>query len=344
VTLSPGETLGLVGESGSGKTTLGRMVIGVAPPDDGDTRLEFDGAPLPHRWSKRDRGAHGGLQMIFQNPDTALNRRHRVHRIIGRAVAKLTGASGARRRAEVERLAASVKLDARYLDIRPARLSGGLKQRVAIARAFAGDPRVIICDEPTSALDVSVQATILNVLADLQRDKGVSYLFISHDLGVVGYLADRIMVLYLGRVMEVGPAETVLRGPHHPYTEALVSAVPTMDGPPAQRIRLEGDVPSASAPPSGCVFHTRCHRSLGARCATEQPDLVEVAPGHQMRCHIPIDELRRLQGEGWSPHAAAHAVVSAAAPATAKLSEAPPRANNHAESQPPTGDPARNAK
>src|SRR5207244_13024992 len=144
----------------------------------------------------------------------------------------------------------------------PVQLSGGLKQRVAIARAFAGEPRLVIADEPTSALDVSVQAAILNLLVKLQADKGVTYLFISHDLGVVRYLSDRIAVLYLGRLMEVGTAETVFSGPHHPYTEALLSAVPTIDGEQRQRIRLEGEIPSAADPPNGCVFHTRCPRTL----------------------------------------------------------------------------------
>jgi len=173
--------------------------------------------------------------------------------------------------------------------LRPYQLSGGLKQRVAIARAFAGAPRVLVCDEPTSALDVSVQAAILNLLADLQSRERVTYVFISHDLGVVRYLSDSIAVLYLGRVMEYGPAETVFSGPHHPYTESLLSAVPSLDGSPRERIRLKGEIPSAAHSPSGCVFHTRCPRRLAnGLCDSTEPGLVEVEPGHMLRCHIPL--------------------------------------------------------
>src|SRR5437868_4484901 len=160
----------------------------------------------------------------------------------------------------------SVRLAERYVSAKPGQLSGGLKQRLAIARAFAGDPRVVVCDEPTSALDVSVQAAILNLLVELQAQRQVAYLFISHDLGVVRYISDRIAVLYLGRLMELGPAEVVFEGPHHPYTEALLSAVPTVDGGGRQRIKLAGEIPSAAEPPSGCVFHTRCHRKVGEIC------------------------------------------------------------------------------
>ncbi len=192
-------------------------------------------------------------------------------------------------------VAGSVRLAERYLTVRPSQLSGGLKQRVAIARAFAGEPRLVVCDEPTSALDVSVQAAILNLLVELQAQHRVAYLFISHDLGVVRYISDRIAVLYLGRLMEMGPAEVVFDGPHHPYTEALLSAVPTIDGGGRARIKLAGEIPSAAAPPTGCVFHTRCHRRIGAICDQQEPPLVAVEPGHLMRCHIPIEELRRLQ-------------------------------------------------
>ena len=199
-------------------------------------------------------------------------------------------------------LIASVRLEDRHLPLRPSQLSGGLKQRVAIARAFGAGPEVVVCDEPTSALDVSVQAAILNLLADLQNKEQATYLFISHDLGLVRYLSDRIVVLYLGRVMEVGPAETVFAGPHHPYTEALFSAVPSLDGQRPARIRLTGEIPSAANPPSGCVFHTRCPRKLttGA-CESTEPPLLEGEPDHLIRCHIPLAELRKIQRNESAP-------------------------------------------
>src|SRR5439155_6684110 len=250
---------------------------------------------VPPRLAQRSREDVEALQIVFQNPDSALNRRHTVRRILRRALKKLAGLSGPTAEQRLLELAQSVRLAERYLTVRPNQLSGGLKQRVAIARAFAGSPRLVVCDEPTSALDVSVQAAILNLLVELQAERRVSYLFISHDLGVVRYISDRIAVLYLGRVMEVGDAETVFSPPHHPYTEALLSAVPTLEGEERPRIRLEGEIPSAADPPTGCVFHTRCPRYLGPICEEEEPPLEEAEPGHFKRCHIPIEELRRLQ-------------------------------------------------
>ena len=291
----PGETLGLVGESGSGKTTLARTLLGIVPPSAGTALLA--GAELPPRYQRRSREELRALQIVFQNPDSALNRRHSVRRILLRSLRKLAGVGGAAAEERMDDLAARVRLTERTLTQKPVQLSGGLKQRVAIARAFAGDPKLVVCDEPTSALDVSVQAAILNLLVELQAEKRVAYLFISHDLGVVRYISDRIAVLYLGRLQELGPADVVFDGPHHPYTEALLSAVPTIDGGGRDRIKLEGDIPSAASPPSGCVFHTRCPRSLGTICEETEPPLVEVEGGHLMRCHIPIEELRRLQAK-----------------------------------------------
>ena len=294
VAVRPGETLGLVGESGSGKTTFARVLLGLTQPDEGST-VELEGSQLAGAIAKRSDEQVRALQIVFQNPDEALNRRFSVRRIIGRALLKLRGSRGSEQAVRMRELVGSVRFDERLLGARPSQLSGGLKQRVAIARAFAGDPRVVVCDEPTSALDVSVQAAILNLLADLQAEEGVTYLFISHDLGVVRYLSDRIAVLYLGRLMELGAAETVFSAPHHPYTEALLSAVPTIEGAERPRIKLEGEIPSAAEPPAGCVFHTRCPRKVGEICEQEEPALLEAEPGHFIRCHIPIDDLRRLQ-------------------------------------------------
>jgi len=291
----PGETLGLVGESGSGKTTLARTLLGIVPPSEGAALLE--GHELAPSYRKRPLDDLRALQIVFQNPDSALNRRHSVRRIRRRSMKKLAGLGGQAADAKLEDLASRVRLTERTLTQKPVQLSGGLKQRVAIARAFAGDPKLVVCDEPTSALDVSVQAAILNLLVELQSENRVAYVFISHDLGVVRYISDRIAVLYLGRLQELGPADVVFDGPHHPYTEALLSAVPTIDGGGRDRIRLEGDIPSAASPPSGCVFHTRCPRKLGAICEEQEPPLVEVEDGHLMRCHIPIEELRVLQRE-----------------------------------------------
>ena len=289
-----GETVGLVGESGSGKTTLARVLLGIIPPDEGAS-IKLDGHDLAPRSKGRSQADQKALQIVFQNPDSALNRRHSVRQLISRALSKLGGYSGEQLKARLTSLMQSVRLPERYLQMRPSQLSGGLKQRVAIARAFAGDPRIVVCDEPTSALDVSVQAAILNLLTSLQRSKQVAYLFISHDLGVVRYLADRIVVLYLGRVMEIGPAQRVFDGPHHPYTEALLSAVPTLDDLDRKRIRLDGEIPSGANPPTGCPFQTRCPRKIGEICETTEPELIEEEAGHGIRCHIPLEELRRLQ-------------------------------------------------
>jgi peptide/nickel transport system ATP-binding protein len=291
--LWPGETLGLVGESGSGKTTFARTLLGLVEPTAGT--VEIYGRTMPPSLAKRSRADVAALQIVFQNPDSALNRRHTVRRMLKRTLAKLAGVGGRMAERRAEELVDAVRLPERALSSRPTGLSGGQKQRVAIARAFAGNPQLVVCDEPTSALDVSVQAAILNLLVDLQRGVGTSYVFISHDLGVVRYASDRIAVLYLGRLMELGPAETVFDPPHHPYTEALLSAVPNIEGEQRDRIDLEGEIPSAANPPAGCVFHTRCPRKLGEICEVEEPPLEEVEPEHFIRCHIPLEELRVLQ-------------------------------------------------
>jgi peptide/nickel transport system ATP-binding protein len=292
--LSEGETLGIVGESGSGKSTLAKTLLGIEAADEGGT-VSLSGKLVAPLTNNRSADEKRSMQMIFQNPDSALNRSWTVRRILIRSVEKLTGIKGDEANARVEALAAHLRLTPRHLDLKPRQLSGGLKQRVAIARAFAGDPRIVVCDEPTSALDVSVQAAILNLLADLQSENHTSYVFITHDMGVVRYLADRIAVMYLGRIQELGPTDSVFNGPNHPYTEALLSAIPSVDGEERVRIRLTGEIPSPANPPSGCVFHPRCPRAIPGVCEVTEPALLDVGDGHMMRCHIPIDELARLQ-------------------------------------------------
>lgn len=298
--LRAGETLGLVGESGSGKTTLAKALLGINEPDEGSV-ITLNGATLGATLRDRSPSEVGAVQIVFQNPDSALNRRHTVMRIVGRAIEKLAGKPRNEAEDTAQVLLNDMSVDPILHSVKPTQLSGGLKQRVAIARSFAGKPQLVVCDEPTSALDVSVQANILNLLVDLQTKENVSYVFISHDLGVVRYISDRIAVLYLGRIMELGAAETVFNGPHHPYTEALVSSVPAIDGSQRVRVRLGGEVPSPANPPSGCVLNPRCPRMAGSGvehlCTSVEPDLVEVEAGHFMRCHIPLQQLRQIQAK-----------------------------------------------
>ncbi|HMK84623.1 MAG TPA: ABC transporter ATP-binding protein, partial [Steroidobacteraceae bacterium] len=297
--LQPGETLGLVGESGSGKSSLAKLLLGLSAPDPG-SEVELCGEALPAHAGERTLAQLKALQIVFQNPGSALNRSQTVRRLIGRSL-RLVGLTGRAKEMRLRELAGAVRLTARHLDEKPRQLSGGLMQRVGIARAFAGEPQVVVCDEPTSALDVSVQSAILNLLVDLQARQQVSYIFISHDLNVVHYLADRIAVLYLGRLMEIGPAQVVFEGPHHPYTEALLSANPGLDDRRTRRIRLAGELPSAQRVPAGCVFHTRCPRKLGSLCEREEPPLISAGEGHAIRCHIPAKELRALELSAESP-------------------------------------------
>ena len=287
-----GETVGLVGESGSGKSTLAKVILGIHAPDPGSV-ITLNGVELATELKARDQKSIGAVQMVFQNPDSALNRRHSVRRIIGRAVTLLRGGGRQQVDTRTKDLLKEVRMGTQYFNLKPRQLSGGLKQRVAIARAFAGSPALVVCDEPTSALDVSVQAAIINLLSELQAEEDVAYLFISHDLNVVRYIADRVAVMYLGRLMEVGTAGRIFGGPHHPYTEALLSASPDMEE--GTRIRLQGEIPAASNPPTGCVFQTRCPRKIGEICETVEPALEEAEPGYFKRCHIPVAELREMQ-------------------------------------------------
>ena len=285
-----GETLGLVGESGSGKSTLAKALLGIHAPDEGGS-IELDGRQVRAKATDRRVESIRAFQMVFQNADSALNRMWTVRHILKRSVTKLAGIKGAEADRKVNELAEAMRLSQRHLDMKPRQLSGGLKQRVAIARAFAGDPRIVVCDEPTSALDVSVQAAILNLLANLQNEERTSYLFITHDIGVVRYLSDRIAVMYLGRIMELGTTDQVFRGPNHPYTEALLSAVPSVDGRTTDRIPLKGEIPSPANPPSGCVFHTRCHRVVMGLCDVTEPETIELSPGHSSKCHLTAEQL-----------------------------------------------------
>ncbi len=290
----PGETLGLVGESGSGKSTLARMLLGLLPPDKGAT-LTLRGDELQTGVDHRSAQAVRDIQIVFQNPAGALNPRHTVAKILGRAVRRLTGLDRAGRRERIGELIDSVRLRPDLLASRPRQLSGGMKQRVAIARAFAGKPALVVCDEPTSALDVSVQAAILNPLSDLQEKDGVSYLLISHDLGVVRYLADRIAVLYLGELMEVGPVDAIFSGPRSPYTSTLLEAIPSLSGPKAKQVRPAAG-PAPAATPGGCPFAGRCAHTIEDVCTTQRPPALDAGPDHVIRCHLPLTTLQDLSG------------------------------------------------
>ena len=292
--LAADETLAVVGESGCGKTTLARLIVGLVEPTDGTIR--FDGNELEGSAAERDREVRRRLQMVFQNPDSTLNPKRSIGQALVRPLELFRGLSGQQAMAEATALLRAVRLDERYLDRLPNQLSGGEKQRVGIARAFATNPDLIVCDEPVSALDVSVQAAILNLLGDLQARAHTAYLFISHDMSVVRYLADRVAVVYLGKIAEIGPVERVFAPPWHPYTEALLSAIPVPD-PDAEvtPIRLEGPVPSAANPPSGCVFHTRCPRKVGAICEQQTPPARQGPDGHTIVCHIPLETLTTVQ-------------------------------------------------
>ncbi|MGE0239969.1 MAG: dipeptide ABC transporter ATP-binding protein [Parvibaculaceae bacterium] len=286
--LAKGRVLGIVGESGSGKTTTARIIAGLATADSG--RIVLDGRDIAGPVEKRDAGTRSALQMVFQNPDSTLNPKHRIGHILRRSARKLRGVGRAEADALVARMLAAVRLSPEHSEAFPNELSGGQRQRVAIARAFIGAPRLVLCDEPTSALDVSVQAAILRLLIDLQLTAETSYVFISHDLAVVRYIADHIAVMYLGEVVEFGPAEQVFATPHHPYTETLLSAVLSLERPGEQdRIALHGPAPSLLTRPAGCPFHTRCPRKVGPVC--EEPPPWQDAPGGQRyQCVIPPAE------------------------------------------------------
>ena len=282
--LGRGETLGLVGESGCGKTTVGRTIIRLQEPTSGQALL--DGVDIFRLGPDALRAFRRRVQMIFQDPYGSLNPRMRVGDAIAEGMDIHHIGTKPQRRGRVATLLEEVGLDAGYASRYPHEFSGGQRQRIGIARALAVEPELIICDEPVSSLDVSVQAQVLNLLSDLQRARGLSYLFIAHDLAVVRQVADRIAVMYLGRIVETGPADRVLSAPRHPYTVALRSAVPEASvTPTAARIVLSGDPPSPAAPPPGCAFHTRCfHPKRDERCRIERPELRPLAGVH-VACH-----------------------------------------------------------
>lgn len=289
-------TLGLVGESGSGKTTLARVIVALETADSGE--IELCEVAISNTLSQRTREALRNLRMVFQNPHDALNPYQSIGQALARPLRLLTDQpmSKADLESRIAELLRAVRLTPDYALRYPSELSGGEKQRIAIARAFAANPALVVADEPTSSLDVSVQAVILNLLKDLRAEKGASYMLISHDLDVVSYLADWIVVMYLGEIVEEGDTQDVYGFPSHPYTEALISAIPVPDPTVEQGlIRLEGEIPSARSIPSGCRFHTRCPRKIGQVCETEAPPWRDAGVGHFIRCHIPIDELTALQ-------------------------------------------------
>lgn len=292
-----GFTMGIVGESGCGKTTFARCITGLDEATSGEVILE--GQHLPSSLLKRLPSQLKKIQMVFQNPDASLNPQYPVGESVARPLVLLRNLSKEEVQKRVGELFKAVNLPEEYIHRLPHELSGGEKQRVAIARAFAADPTLMICDEPISSLDVSVQAALMNLLVELQETKGTSYLFISHDLAAVRYLSDWIAVVYLGRIWEVGSAEDVFMPPCHPYTEALLSAIPIPDPDVRQeRVRLLGSVPSAVNIPGGCRFHTRCPRKVGKICEQQEPPWQDVNEFHSICCHIPLDELRVLQGAG----------------------------------------------
>lgn len=283
----PGQTIGLVGESGCGKTTAGRTILKLYEPTDGT--ITFEGRDITKLSPKEMKPLRSQMQMIFQDPFASLNPRHTVGTLIGAAfdIQGVTPEGGVE--AEVQRLMKRVGLNPEHINRYPHEFSGGQRQRIGVARAIALKPKLIVADEPVSALDVSIQAQVVNLLEDLQDEFNMAYIFVAHDLSVVQHISDRVIVMYLGKVMEEADKVDLFTHPRHPYTKALLSAVPLADpikGRKRERIILQGDLPSPVNPPSGCVFNTRCWKATD-KCRTEVPQLMQIGTNHRIACHHP---------------------------------------------------------
>ena len=289
--IEPGETLGLAGESGCGKSTLAKLLMGLLPPSEG--LIAFRGRSLAQMGKEERFDFRKNVQMIFQDPFSSLNPRMRVGEIIGEPLEVHGLASGAGRRTRILDLMSQVGLAEEHFSRYPHEFSGGQRQRIGIARALSVSPNVIIADEPVSALDLSIQAQIINLLQDLKREYGLSFLFIAHDLSVVRHMSDRIAIMYLGKIVEIGARDAVFGRFLHPYTEALISAIPrTIPGGGRNQAVLQGDIPSPFSPPSGCPFHTRCPYAELPICATLAPALDEKEPHHFCSCHFSLKLFR----------------------------------------------------
>lgn len=278
-----GETVGLVGESGCGKSTLGKTILGLHKPTEG--KVIFEGEDISRLRGEALKSFHCKAQMIFQDPSSCLNPRRRVEDILMEPFIIHKLLTPEQRKTRVRALCDMVGLSRAYLDRYPHEMSGGQKQRIGIARALALEPKIIVCDEPVSALDVSIQAQVINLLQDLQKQLDLAYLFISHNLSVVKHICSRIGVMYLGKLVELAPAEEIYENTLHPYTQALISAIPVIGGDGSGREILTGDLPSPTAPPPGCAFHVRCPRAMEV-CGSKTPELREVSPGHIVSCHL----------------------------------------------------------